>query len=263
MPHEYFRYAVAGATFLGMAAVIIVILERDWLGDVFGTPSAAAGTLAATVIVGWWLYNAFRFLWALQGDFERTHAMRRIRTRLIAAIAPPRSPYEKDPPAEYEIDFSKVIFNPKDVSDGLEKTPIRLSCEEFITLFDPYRMLRRIPFSYRGRVAQGLDWLFVEHINHLYFFRDASAEYTRGFASSFQGYFVTPIAIVYGALAGGFVVSWLNWGDWQSSVVSAVFGLISLLLFLMSGVYGLCICKKENEARLMLTSILMVPQIAQ
>jgi hypothetical protein len=113
-----------------------------------------------------------------------------------------------------------------------------------------------------NRVAQGFDWLFVEHINHLHFFRDASGEYTRGFASSFQGYLVTPIAIVYGALAGGFVVSWLNWGDWQSSVVSGIFGLFSLLLFLTSGVYGLCICKKENEARLMLTSILMVPQVA-
>ena len=100
----------------------------------------------------------------------------------------------------------------------------------------------------------------MEHLSHLYFFRDASAEYTRGFASSFQGYLVAAIALPYGALTGGVIVSFLNDPTVWRWLLLAAFAFVSLLLLASSVVYGYHICRKENEARLMLTSILMVPE---
>src|SRR5439155_1083893 len=195
MQHELFRYATPGIVFLvsffgfffdkfGGQLLLAKNRGADWIGlhpSSWGPehylltplPPAVFVTvaIASIVPVGWFLYNAFRFCWALLGDFEDTDAMNRMRERLKLAIRLPDGTFRYTKNLESYFFIEHVLsFSPRlrvwcearwpwlhAIRTDLDQTTIQIhlgclsvptwryripdwvavSKREFITLFDP------------------------------------------------------------------------------------------------------------------------------
>lgn len=232
--------AVPGTIFL-VPIVYLLVTNESFIATF---PIEAILTLAALFAfpVGWLclnlqgLYLAYR-----HGRYENEPVMSYIRKHIQV----------KKENGKYTIDLDQVL------PPEFERRSIACCQQEFDKLFDPFKTLRCIPFSFRKRQSEREVTLFyVENVENITFFSPkVPSQYIREIIGYWHIAYSSGIAVILGLICGIGLYFFL--GGNVLGIVPAIF--VAVFLTMTGGLVQPHLRKKEAIANEYLLVKLLVP----
>lgn len=177
--------AVPGTSFL--LPIFFVLISNSKFTKYFPLQNTLAVIALLVFPVGWLALQIESFLLIyVRGRYEKEPVIRYIRKNIII---------EKTEKGEYKINFNKVI------PDIYPNKIITCDQKEFEELFDPYKILKRIPFSYRRRQETKKEKLpYVENIENMIFFNEKASNYIRELHKYWHITFASALGFINGLI---------------------------------------------------------------